>query len=76
MVGLNDSRREDPENFRLILGATNLQDLTSVQILGIDLIVKVNNETYIFEWARADCRATSSSLNGFLLFVLLHQQPS
>jgi len=40
MVGLNDSRREDPENFRLLLGANNLLDLTGVQIVGIDLIIK------------------------------------
>ena len=44
MVGLNDSRREDPSNFRLLLGASNLQDLTGVQIVGIDLIVKVMND--------------------------------
>jgi secreted trypsin-like serine protease len=40
MVGLNDSRREDPANFRLILGVTSLADLTGAQIRGIDLIVK------------------------------------
>jgi hypothetical protein len=44
MVGLNDSRREDPENFRLLIGAHNLLDLTNVQIIGIDLIVKVMRE--------------------------------
>jgi secreted trypsin-like serine protease len=40
MVGLNDSRREDPDNFRLLLGAHTLADLRGVQIRFIDLIVK------------------------------------
>ena len=40
MVGLNDSRREDPENFRLVLGTINIADMTGSQIIGIDLIVK------------------------------------
>jgi len=40
MVGLNDSRREDPENFRLIVGAVSIASLTGTQIRNIDLIVK------------------------------------
>lgn len=40
MVGTNDSRREVPENFRILLGAHNQLDLTGVQIRTIDLIVK------------------------------------
>jgi len=40
MVGLNDSRREDPENFRLVLGTINIADTTGRQIIGINLIVK------------------------------------
>ena len=46
MVGVNDSRREDPENFRLLLGAHNQLDLTGVDIRTIDLIVKVNFALY------------------------------
>ena len=45
MIGLNDSRREDPENFRLLLGAYNQTNLDSVQIIGIDLITKVGVTT-------------------------------
>jgi secreted trypsin-like serine protease len=40
MVGLNDSRREDPENFRLLIGANNIADLLGIQIRSIDLIIK------------------------------------
>jgi len=40
MVGMNDSRREEPENFRLLLGAYKQSDLTEVQIRSIDLIIK------------------------------------
>jgi secreted trypsin-like serine protease len=40
MIGMNDSRREEPENFRVLVGATNLLDLSAVQIIGIDLITK------------------------------------
>jgi hypothetical protein len=40
MVGLDDPRREDPENFRLILGANRIDNLAGTQIVGIDLIVK------------------------------------
>jgi secreted trypsin-like serine protease len=40
MVGLNDSRREEPENFRLLLGAHSQSDLQNVQIRYIDRIIK------------------------------------
>jgi hypothetical protein len=40
MIGLNDSRREDPENFRVVFGAVSIGDLRGTQIIGIDLIVK------------------------------------
>jgi serine protease 33 len=43
MVGLNDSRREDPENFRLVLGAYNVSDVDDdddVTKVYIDSIIK------------------------------------
>jgi len=40
MVGLDDPRREDPENFRLIIGANRIDNLQGSQIIGIDLIIK------------------------------------
>ena len=47
MVGMNDSRREEPENFRLIFGGLNISDIEedggvegSEQILSIDMIIK------------------------------------
>ena len=49
MVGLNDSRRDVPENFRLVFGGFNISDVEedgdvegSEQILDIDMIIKVN----------------------------------
>jgi hypothetical protein len=47
MVGLNDSRREEPENFRILLGAFNQSDLTGVQIRFIDLIIKVRRKSVL-----------------------------
>ena len=43
MVGLNDSRREDPENFRLVFGAYNISDTEEdkEQFISIDMIIKV-----------------------------------
>jgi len=40
MIGLNDSRREDPENFRLVIGTISIADTRDSQIIGINLIVK------------------------------------
>jgi secreted trypsin-like serine protease len=40
MVGLNDSRREEPENFRIVAGTSNLADMTGTQILYLDMIIK------------------------------------
>lgn len=40
MIGLNDPRREVPENFRLVLGASDLKNLTNTQIIRIEKIIK------------------------------------
>ena len=59
MVGLNDSRRDDPENFRLVFGAFNISDIEedsevegAEQIARIDRIIKVGgcNQMFWTHW--------------------------
>ena len=45
MIGLNDSRREDPDNFRVIFGLFNQseQETDTTQHVDLDLIIRVSN---------------------------------
>jgi secreted trypsin-like serine protease len=40
MIGYNDTRRDDPENFRVVMGITELNNLIDAQIIKIDMIIK------------------------------------